>query len=182
MTVIFANMGDDDCRVLQEMWQGLAVDTFIEINKDSVDWEDSVDEAIAAETDTLIMAGHGTSQGLLFPDFNRGEYIIHMGNVHLIKAKNVICSWCHASSFCANHNLHSFSTSMFISNVNEAYDNYIYDYSQEQINRSCSRFQQNVNELLQNKVPLDQWVMILGAKLDVDDYVDVFNRHGLFYL
>ena len=127
-------MGDDDCRVLQEMWQGLVIDTFIEINKDSVDWEDAVDEALAAETDTLIMAGHGTSRGLLFPDYYRESYIVHMGNVHLIKAKNVICTWCHASAFCTNHNLHSFSTSMFISNVDEAVTYCVPVNSQQEIN------------------------------------------------
>lgn len=175
-------MGDDDCKVLQEMWQGLAVDTFIEINKDSVDWEDAVDKAIAAETDTLIMTGHGTSKGLLFPDFNRGEYIIHENNVHLIKAKNVICSWCHASAFCANHNLHSFSTSMFISNVDEAVTYCVPVNSQQEINLNGRRFYQNVNELLESNIPLNQWVMILGAKMDIENPIDVFNRQGLFYL
>lgn len=78
MTVIFSNMLDDDCRILQEMWRSLENVNVIEIRPDSVDWEDTVDAAIAAETDTLILAGHGTTRGLLFPDFARGEYIVQI--------------------------------------------------------------------------------------------------------
>lgn len=181
MTVIYANMLDDDCRILQEMWRGFDNINLIEIRPDSVDWEETVDAAIAAETDTLIFAGHGTTQGLLFPDFNRGEYIVHQFNVNLIRAERVICSWCYASTFVRDNHLHAFATSMFISNVNESYDNGIMDYTQEQINNNSLRFQQEMNYLLRENIPMDEWVMRLGAHMDIENAVDVFNRQALYY-
>ena len=43
------------------------------------------------------------------------------------------------------------------------------------------RFYANINQLLIDKISLDQWVMILGAKMDIENEIDVFNRQGLFY-
>ena len=70
---------------------------------------------------------------------------------------------------------------MYISNEHEPYDNAIYDYSQNDIDLNGMRFYANINQLLIDKIPLDQWVMILGAKMDIENEIDVFNRHGLFY-
>ena len=70
---------------------------------------------------------------------------------------------------------------MYISNEHEAYDNAIYDYLQNDIDLNGIRFYANINQLLIDKIPLDQWVMILGAKMDIENEIDVFNRQGLFY-
>lgn len=182
MTVIYSNMGDTDCLLLQRIWADIPNVNLIEITSDSVDWEDTVDDAIANEHDTIIFAGHGTTQGLLFPDYNRGEYIVHMGNVNLINAKNVICIWCNASSFCVQHDLHSFSSSMFISNINEAYDYGLGQTTTESINETCRAFHDEVNDLLINHIPLSEWVMRLGAHMDINNSIDMFNRQGLMYI
>ena len=182
MTVIYSNRQDDDCMVLQRVWQNIPNANIIEIIPQSVDWEDVVDSAISNEDDALLLLGHGTTQGLLFPNFDTGEYIIHENNVNLIHARNVVCCWCYASSFCNTHRLHSFSTSMFVSNVNEAYDNGYYDFSQEQINSVGIRFYDEINNFLINNVPLDDWVMRLGAHMDIENGIDVFNRQGLNYI
>ena len=50
---------------------------------------------------------------------------------------------------------------MYISNEHEAYDNAIYDYSQNDIDLNGIRFYANINQLLIDKIPLDQWVMFL---------------------
>ena len=42
-------------------------------------------------------------------------------------------------------------------------------------------FYANLNQLLIDKIPLDQWVMFLGAKIDIENEIDIFNRQGLFY-
>ena len=70
---------------------------------------------------------------------------------------------------------------MYISNEYEAYDNAIYDYTQNDIDLNSIRFYANINQLLIDKISLDQWVMILGAKMDIENEIDVFNRQGLFY-
>ncbi len=122
-------MLDDDCLTLSRIWENIPNANVIEITPTSEDWEEIVDNAISNEEDTIIFCGHGTHYGLLYPNFERGEYILHENNVNLIKARNIICIWCNASFFTSEHNLHnSFASSMFISNVGEAYDNCIYGY------------------------------------------------------
>jgi hypothetical protein len=111
-----------------------------------------------------------------------GEYLIHENNVHLIKARRVIFSWCYAAEFAIKFpDLHCFATSMFITNVKEAIDNMIFDYSQDQINSNSRRFQQEINWLLQNEIPLNEWVMRLGVHMDIENVIDVFNRQCLLY-
>lgn len=70
---------------------------------------------------------------------------------------------------------------MFISNVNEAYDNRITNYTQDQINDNSIRFHDEINYLIRENIPLSEWVMRLGAHMDIENDVDVFNRQGLFY-
>ena len=181
MTIIYSNRQDDDCLLLQRVWRNLTNAKVIEITPQSTDWEDIVDDAISNEDDVLMFLGHGTEYGLLFPNFDTGEYILHENNVNLIHARNVICCWCYASSFCNAYCLYSFSTSMFISNVDEAYDNGYYDYSQEQINSIGMRFYDEINSLLLNNVPLSEWIMRLVAHMDIENGIDVFNRQGLSY-
>lgn len=179
MTIIYSNSGDDDCLVLQRVWRNIPNVKLIEITDESKDWEDSVDNAISEETDTLLFLGHGTTHGLLFPNFNMDEYILHENNVNLIKAKNVICCWCYASTFCEKHHLKAFATSMFISNVHEAYDNGCYGFSQDDINKNGEKFYDEINYLLRNHIDLKDWIMRLGAHMDIENHLDVFNRQGL---
>ena len=46
MTVIFANNNDIDCMTLPKIWEGQPNVNLIEITKDSINWEEKVDEAI----------------------------------------------------------------------------------------------------------------------------------------
>ena len=182
MTIIFSNMLDPDCQVIKNTWQDLNDIHLIEITSDIDDYEDLVNNAIISEDDTILFLGHGTSKGLLFPDFNREEYLLHEFNVNLIHARNIICCWCYASDFVMTNNLHNtFATSMFISNVRESHDNDIYNYTQQQINLNGTRFYSNINQLLNDNIPLNEWVMQLGAKMDIENEIDIFNRQGLYY-
>lgn len=181
MTIIYSNWNDDDTVILPLIWQNIPDVNVIEITTESENWEDTVDNAIANENDTLILAGHGTTYGLLFPDYNYGTYIVHENNVHLIHARNVICIFCNASTFLINNNIHGFATSMFITNENEAIDNGIFNYSQDEINLNSRQFQNEINWLLRNEIPLNEWLMRLGAHMDIENSIDVFNRQGLYY-
>ncbi len=182
MTIIFSNMLDPDCQVIRNAWQGLDNIHLIEITPDIDGYEDIVNNAIISEDDTILFLGHGTAKGLLFPNFNKEKYLLHEFNINLVHAKNIICCWCYASDFVINNNLHNtFSTSMFISNTNEANDNGIDNYTQKQININGERFYSNINQLLKYNIPLNEWVMQLGAKMDIENEIDTFNRQGLFY-
>ena len=70
---------------------------------------------------------------------------------------------------------------MNIDEVETSVNNAIYAYTQNDIDLNGIRFYANINQLLIDKIPLDQWVMILGAKMDIENEIDVFNRQGLFY-
>ena len=70
---------------------------------------------------------------------------------------------------------------LFISNVNEASDNGITNYTQDQINDNSIRFYDEINYLIRENIPLSEWVMMLGDHMDIDNEIDVFNRQRLFY-
>lgn len=181
ITIIYSNVGDVDCLTLQRLWNNIPEDqiTLITINPGDIDWEDTVDNAIASETDTLLLCGHGTSKGLLYPDLSSGQYIIHENNYSLIHARRLICIWCYASSFGETYNLTGFYTSMFISNLHEALDNCCFNSSAEDITSSFEVFCDRVNQLIINDIPMSEWVMRLGAVADVDNEIEQFNYFGL---
>lgn len=180
MTIIFANHMDDDCKTIATLWQNWTDFKLVEIMPETEDADYIVDKAIENEHDTLIFIGHGNTFGLMHPNF-RGEYLVHDGNINLIHAKRVVCMWCLASTFCECHNMHCFASSMFISNVSEAVDNLIYGLTQEQIN-ACGRFfYAQLANLIENDIPMQDWIMRLGGSMDIENPVDVFNRQGLWY-
>ena len=181
MTVIYANSGDRDTLILQHIWEGINC-RVIEIGVDTVDFEDEVDNALMQEENTLIICGHGTSHGLLHPNWNSGQYIIHENNVNLIHAQNVICSWCWASDFAETYNLHGFFTGMFISNVQEAEDNFIHIHDYEELDEEIYSyglyFTNYINQCLHNNVPLSEWI---GGLQEPWSYVAIFNQSRLRY-
>lgn len=185
MTIILSNAMDEDCQVLKETWENVP-SHFIEITPDmgmSDEWQTKVEGAIREETDTLVLLGHGTSFGLLFPIIERGEYIIHEFNVLDIEAKNIICVWCNASSFISKfEELHNVvASSMFISNVNEAYSYGFTEYDQNTINKISRHCGHELVQLLIDRVPLNEWVMRIGAHADILNEIDMFNRQGFYY-
>jgi len=178
MTVIFSNIGDVDCSILPTLWEGFDA-TVIEVTPTTEDWESRVSAALAAETDTLIFAGHGTQYGLLFPDFQKGDYIIHENNVDEIRAERIVCCWCHASDFCAEQGLHGIATGMVISNVDEAYYYGYHLYTQQDINDICRQFYADIHDLLAQDIPLAEWYSRL--QVAYKNGIDVFNRQGVLY-
>lgn len=183
MTVIYSNFRDIDTKYAHLIWENIPDVTIIEITPEMIDsYEEIVNKAISEEDDTLVLFGHGTAHGLLFPDLNRGIYLVHDENSKLIHAKNVIGLWCYASSFGIRHiELKGFYTSMYISNKQEAAENSIFNISQEIITRSQMMFLSRINELLVNKILPSQWIMNLGAKMDMENSIEVFNYQGFYY-
>lgn len=188
MTIIYSNSGDRDTGLLQIIWQGLHIDRYIVICHDDEDYEDAVDEALATENDTLILCGHGTTQGLLHPNLNSGQYIIHENNVHLIHARNVIGSWCYAADFAETHHLHGFFTGMFISNENEAARHGIAfaqsDYNDIDIDIAHYEryFNMQLHNFLVNNVPLNEWIGILNNDvINHSNIIGYFNFNRIRY-
>ena len=61
MTAILSYSGDNDTAILNKIWDGLDCRVVV-VGKDYVTRKD-IDEIISEESDTLILAGHGSSFG-----------------------------------------------------------------------------------------------------------------------
>lgn len=181
MTIIFSNMGDTDCQTLPLTYEGLPNVKVVEVTRDTRHWRNTVNEAIATETDTILFLGHGTPDGLLSPNWEDGIFLLDAGNVHLIRARNVYCCWCYASAFCETYGLHAFATSMFISNTGEAYYCGISEIDSTSIHDQNERYMRQINGLLRADTPMSEWLEPLTAATHHDDPVDDFNRSGLRY-
>lgn len=180
-TVIFSNMGDTDTAVLKYIWQGLKNCKVVEINRDTVNAIDKVNEAIEQEHDTLIFAGHGTPSGLLNPSWKGGSYLISESNYQRIKCSRVIGIWCHAREFAESVGLRGFFSSMFISNSGEARMNGYYQTTGKTITEQEILFCIRLNELLVNYVPMKTWIKTLNDQADKSIDIVKFNYEGLRY-
>lgn len=181
-TIIFSNMGDVDTEVLRNLWNGIADAKVVEITKFTRNAEDLVNDAIAEETDTLIMCGHGTPDGLINPNFtDRRRYLIGGHNIHFINAQRIIGIWCHAKQFAEQFGVRGFWSSMFISNIMEARLNGIFSTTAKKITANEIKFCKTVNVLLKTKVLCENWLKFLFATADFNDPVIRFNYNGLAY-
>ena len=187
MTIIFSNFGDEDCRQLRKLWKKIEDVNVLEVKyeNDGPEMRERVRKAISEETDFLLFCGHGSPSGLFAP--SDGE-LFSMEDVHLIKAKNVMCIWCYASSFWDNVlekgikvDFNVFTSSMYISNPTEAYLNGISGLTQESVNTTNSKTFLEMNKMYREGVPLKEWKDALMKSLDTTDMVDTFNRYGLIY-
>lgn len=185
MTIIYSNFGDRDCSDLPPIWEGIPDAKVVEITKESIwygpedDWHTRVDKAIAEEEDFILFCGHGTPDGLLAPTPNWSDMVFDEYNLDLLKAKNVVGIWCNASSFAIHHKVSGFFSSMFVSNLSEAYMVGIQDTTPDSIAQNVRRFSIRVNQLIKSGVPVSEWQVNLGAQMDLDDPVEVYNYQGL---
>lgn len=181
-TIIFSNMGDVDTAVLRNLWNGMPDVKVVEIGKFTMNADRLVNKAIEEETDTLVMCGHGTPDGLINPnmvDFQR--YLVGRHNKHLIRARRVVGIWCHAKEFAETYGVRGFWSSMFISNMMEARINGIFNTTAEQITYDETMFCLFTNYLIRMNVPQDKWINTLKACADMNDPIIRFNYNGLAY-
>lgn len=133
--------------------------------------------------DTVLCFGHGTENGLLNANLN--GYIIDDKNFYLLNGREVICIWCNADKFALKHNLKGFFTSMFYSNMNEAIcfveenpklitEDFLYDENR--------KFARQINTLLKDYVPLEDWLTILIESADFSNKLVVYNYFGLCFI
>ena len=188
MTVIYSNFGDNDTAVLPLIWEGLTNVTVIEITRDTDNFEEIVDDAISQETDTILFCGHGSTFGLLHPNLDSGQYILHENNSHLIHANRVIGIWCYASEFAEAQHLHGFFTGMFISNESEAEQHGItfaqsdYDDINIDITHYGTYFSKMLNGFLESNVPLSDWLSILNNDgINHSNIIGNFNFNRMRY-
>ena len=181
-TVIFSNAGDTDTAVLKFIWRGLPNVKLVEINKQTVNAKELVEQAIEAEHDTLICCGHGSQMGLFNPAGTGYSFLVNRQNYKKIKVNRFIGVWCHASEFGEAVHLKGFYSSMFISNKNEAEMNHCYQASAKCITEQEILFALRLNELIKKYVPMKKWVGMLNEAADKTIDIVKFNYDGLKYL
>lgn len=181
-TIIFSNMGDTDTAVLRNLWNGMPDVKVVEIGKFTRNARRMVDEAIAQETEMLVMCGHGTPEGLINPNFtDYDRYLVDRHNKNLIRAKSIVGIWCHARDFAERYGVRGFWSSMFISNLMEAHYNHIYNTDTGTITHDETMFCLFTNYLIRNNVPQENWIEVLCKCVDFNDPVIRFNYSGLVY-
>lgn len=181
-TVIFSNAGDTDTAVLRHIWREIPNVKVVEVNKQTVNAQGIVDEAIEAEHDTLICCGHGSQMGLFNPAGTGYSFLINRQNYKKIKVNRFIGVWCHASEYGESVHLKGFYSSMFISNKQEAEMNHCTQASAKCITEQEILFCLRLNELIRRYVPMKKWVGMLNEAADKAIDVTKFNYDGLKYL
>lgn len=128
--------------------------------------------------DTVIMMGHGTPAGL----FNKSwdDYLIDESFADLLKEKKCIGIWCYASDFARKNDLKGFFTSMFISNSYEALSCGI-DADDDEIQELTRKFCTDVNTLIKDVVPIDEWIEKLEANADMKNPIVKYNYEAMEY-
>ena len=179
-TIIYSNMGDEDCLCLQKIWEGIPEVKVVETTFTSEMTREEIDAAISAEKDLLICCGHGTPAGLLGLSDNLLGYSFGARQIDLVKAKNFFGMWCNASDFAKYYGMKGFFTSMFISNPEEALMYGIEGTTQDYINEATIRFCNKVNELIRSGKDVELWRDELMPVMDKNNPVDVFNYKGLY--
>lgn len=181
-TVIYSNQGDVDTAVLRFIWKGLHNVKLVEINKNTANAQELVDQAIEAEHDTLICCGHGSEMGLFNPAGTGYSFLINRQNYKKIHVNRFIGVWCHAKGFGKSVHLKGFYSDMFISNKKEAEMNHCYRSSEKTITEQEILFCLRLNELIAEYVPMKKWVKMLNEAADKTIDVVEFNYNGLEYM
>lgn len=181
ITVIWCDWGDSDTAGLQRIWQGVHNTDIIHITQWNDVMETCVELTLRNESDTLLLCGHGTSDGLLAPN-SFSEYVVHECNAGLIHAQNVIGLFCHASSFAEPNGLHGLFSSMFISNVREAEDHCVRTTGDEI--RSCNNLVFNeIRKVLCDGISLDECLSGITTLRNTTEFpVMEFNSGGMVIL
>lgn len=132
------------------------------------------------DDDTIMLLGHGTSNGLFNKDWSGYVFDWRIAKKYC-KDRKIIGIWCHASEFADNLNLHGFFTSMFISNIGEAITFGFHNNTDEDILDEVNFFSNKINEFIKNNVPMETWVSTLQECCHKEkDYVR-FNYEALSY-
>ncbi len=180
-TIIYSNMGDEDCKCLTNIWAGIDNVKVVEVRYASTITREEIDKAIMEEEDLLICCGHGSPSGLFGLNHSLPDgYAFGVKQMPLVRAKNFFGMWCHASDFAKWNGMKGFFTSMFISNPSEARCNGIFNTTQEYVNEATIRFCKKVNELIKQGVGVEGWRDELMKVMDAGNQVDVFNYNGLY--
>ncbi len=125
--------------------------------------------------DRIIMLGHGDGTCL----FGHKRRIITSDHVYLLREKQCVAIWCHADLFMRKYDLKGFFTGMFISEVDEAYYEGVYNITHSEIELSNDKFATLVGQYLNSDDILNE---VRDAYQDDDSAIIVYNSNRLYLI
>lgn len=185
---IIIHPNDDSTRFLKRLYSGYGEQTLLtEENNNKV-----IKEALMNESDRriLMMLGHGCPQGLFAPRKDKnyqngidqfGRLIINPSHVQLLRKKLCIGIWCYAVDFARKYNLHGLFSGMIISELEEAQDCGMYEFTKEEIQMYNQDFAEALYDCI-NKYPLNEVPQAMENYISNPNRLEQFNYSNLYYL
>lgn len=140
----------------------------------------------------LMMLGHGCPQGLFAPRKDKnyhngidqfGRVIISPRHVDMIRKRESPCIgiWCYAVEFARKYNLHGLFSGMIISELDEAHDCGMYEFSNVEMQMYNQEFAEALADCL-NKYPLNEIPDAMANYVSNPNRLEQFNYSNLYYL
>lgn len=174
-TVIWCDWGDRDTAMLEQIWQGIPNVNVVHITQWDEYAEQQVDEAIASETGTLLLCGHGSPYGLMAPR-SLTEYTVHRMNAPTIQAQSIIGIFCYAADFAHNVGLSGLYSGMFLSNIEEA-EMYCVRTTDDEIFDGALEVFDLLNQVVSGSITSEEFMHTLQAS-NTDNMALRFNIQG----
>lgn len=140
----------------------------------------------------LVMLGHGCPQGLFAPRKNKncrnginqfGRLIISSRHVDALRKRETPCIgiWCYAVEFARKYNLHGLFSGMIISELDEAHDCGMYEFSNLEMQMYNQEFAEALTDCI-DKYPLQDVPDAMANYVSNPNRLEVFNYNNLYYL
>ena len=138
----------------------------------------------------VVMLGHGCPGGLFAPRKNKnyqggidqfGRLIINSRHVDLLRKHICIGIWCYAVDFARKYGLHGLFSGMIISELEEAQDCGINEFTRPEIDMYNQDFAEALYDCI-NKYPLNEVPDAMAAYVSNPNRLEEFNYSNLYYL
>lgn len=174
MNTLVVHPYDETTLELERVYAGKQADV---LHSETLARSDVETALLTGRYDRIILLGHGTEYGLC--NMKSDSYVFDLGLLRKIvipRKIEVVAIWCHASLFFIDNADPSsvFSTGMFISEVREARDYFLFEADEDTVRRQFELF----SEVLSTAafLPISQIREYVDRHYVGDDEVTRFNR------
>ena len=185
---IVIHPNDDSTRFLKRLYSGYGEQMLLTEENNNK----AIKEALMNESDDriLMMLGHGCPLGLFAPRKDKnyqngidqfGRLIINASHVQMLRKKLCIGIWCYAVDFARKYNLHGLFSGMIISELEEAQDCGMYEFTKEEIQMYNQDFAEALYDCI-NKYPLNEVPQAMENYISNPNRLEQFNYSNLYYL
>lgn len=185
---IIIHPNDDSTRFLKRLYSGYGEQMLLTEENNNK----AIKEALMNENDNriLMMLGHGCPQGLFAPRKDKnyqngidqfGRLIINASHVQMLRKKLCIGIWCYAVDFARKYNLHGLFSGMIISELEEAQDCGMYEFTAPEIQMYNQDFAETLYDCI-NKYPLNEVPQAMEKYISNPNRLEQFNYSNLYYL